>query len=98
MVRDKKMVLLENLNRIETTLFDFWTAKLVGYNCYGPFITEDKSHDYIVAVYDTDKGKLFGYGKTIEAARAFLGLKVYDEFKDVINNIACRNKLKNKQK
>lgn len=97
-VRDKQMVLLDNMNRVETTLFDFWTAKLVGYNCYGPFVTADKGYDYIVAVYDTDNGKLLGYGKTIEAARAFLGLKLYDEHKDVINSIVCRNKLKGKHK
>jgi hypothetical protein len=93
-VRDKDMVLIKKLNRIEDTKFEYWSAKLVGYNCFGPFISKDNTYDYIVAKYETDNGALWGYGKTLEAARAYLGLKLYDEYKEIIHQIACRNKLK----
>lgn len=93
-VRDKDMVFLAKLDRQENTLFEFYSAKQVGYNCYGPFVSEGNKPDYIVARYDTDNGTFFGYGKTIEEARAYLGLKLYDEYKDVINAIACQKKNK----
>ena len=95
-VRDKDMVLLSKLNRIENTLFEFWTAKVVGYNAYGPFISVAEKPDYIVAKYETDNATHWGYGRTLEEARAFLGLKLFDEYKDLINSVACRNKLKTK--
>ena len=97
-VRDKDMVLMDKLDRVETTNFEFWSAKSVGYNCFGPFITSDKSPDYIVAKYETDEGTLYGYGETLERARAYLGLKLYDEYKEIIHQIACRNKLKGNTK
>ncbi len=95
-IRDKDMVLIEKLPRKENTLFEYWTAKVVGYNCFGPFVSKGNTYDYIVAKYKTDNGALWGYGKTIEAARAFLGLKLYDEYKEIIHHIACRNKLRKK--
>nr|MBQ0091256.1 hypothetical protein [Candidatus Enterousia merdequi] len=93
-IRKRDMVLLEKLNRVENTLFEFWSAKFVGYNCYGPFVSKNEKPDCIVAKYDTDNGAFWGYGETLEKARAFLGLKVYDEYKEVINAIACRQKLR----
>lgn len=95
-VRDQDMVLTKKLNRVENTLFEFWGAKKVSYNCYGPFIIDSSRTDYVVAKYETDNEILWGYGKTIEDARAYLGIKLYDEYKDVINAIACKNKMKNK--
>ena len=89
-VRDRDMVIMDKLDHQENTLFEFYNAKLVGYNCYGPFVLADPSTNYIVAQYETDKETYLGYGKTIEAARAYLGLKLYDEYKDVINAIACK--------
>lgn len=97
-VRDKDVVLMEKLPHQESTNFEYWNAKLVGYNCYGPFILQGNKPDLIVARYDTDNGPLWGYGQTLESARAFLGLKLYDEYKDVIHSIACKNKLKNRAK
>ena len=91
-VRDKEMVLIKKLDRVENTLFDFYSAKEVNYNCYGPFVS--KVNDYIGAKYETDKETYLGYGKTIESARAYLGLKLYDEYKDVINAIVCKGKMK----
>ena len=95
-VRDKDMILIKKLDRTETTNFEFWSAKSVGYNCFGPFISKDNGYDYIVAKYETDEGILYGYGKTLEQARAYLGLKLYDEYKDVIHIIANRKRLKQK--
>lgn len=97
-VRDKDVVLTNKLPHQESTNFEYWNAKLVGYNCYGPFILQGNKPDLIVARYDTDNGPLWGYGQTLESARAFLGLKLYDEYKDVIHSIACKNKLKNRAK
>ena len=77
-VRDVDMVLLNKIEHTESTNFEYWTAKLVGYNCYGPFTSSDPRPDYIVARCDTDKGVRWGYGKTLEEARAFLGLKIWD--------------------
>ncbi len=95
-VRDKDMVLIDKLPHTESTNFEYWTAKVVDYNCFGPYITKDKGPDYIVAKYRTDKGPRWGYGHTIEEARAYLGLKLYDEFKDIIDVIANRNRLRRK--
>lgn len=95
-VRDKDMILMDKINHVENTLFEFWNAKEVVYNCYGICMSSNEKPDFIVAKYDTDKGTMLGYGQTLEQARAFLGLKLYDEYKDVINAIACANKIKNK--
>ena len=91
-VRDKDVVLMNKLPHQENTNFEYWDAKLVGYNCYGPFVLQGKDANLIVAKYDTDEGCIWGYGTTIESARAFLGLKLYDMYKDVIHSIACKNK------
>lgn len=95
-VRDKDMILMGKLPRKENTNFEYWNAKLVGYNCFGPFVSKGNNPDYIVAKYETDNGPLWGYGKTLEEARAFLGLKLFDEYKDIIHLIACRNKIRKK--
>ena len=86
--------LIKKLDRVENTLFEFWSAKMVNYNCYGPFVIDCERANYVVARYETDKETYMGYGTSIEAARAYLGLKLYDEYKDVINAIACKNKVK----
>ena len=96
-VRDRDFILMKKLDRQENTLFEFYNAKLIGYNCYGPFVINGPETDYVVAKYDTDKEKYWGYGKTLEDARAYLGLKLYDEYKEVINAIACKNKKKDEQ-
>ena len=95
-IRDKDMVLTKKIDHQETTLFDFYRGKEVRYNCYGPFVIKDDKYDYVVAKYVTDKQTYWAYGKTIEQARAFMGIKMYDEYKDVINTIACKNKIQGK--
>ncbi|MCR5194480.1 MAG: hypothetical protein K6B71_03075 [Alphaproteobacteria bacterium] len=87
-VRNIDMVLLNKIDRKESTLFEFWNAKHVEYNCYGPFVSTGKSHEYVVAKYATATRTYWGYGKNLEEARAYLGLKLYDEYKDVIHVIA----------
>ena len=93
-VRDQDMVLLEKINHFEKTLFEYYYAKAIWLNCYGRFISQDNHHDYIVAKYETDNQTYWGYGKTLEDARAYLGLKIYDEYKEIINKIACKDRLK----
>lgn len=95
-VRDKDMILMDKLSRKEDNRFEYWNAKHVGYNCFGPFVSKTKDADYIVAKYETDDGPFWGYGKTLEEARAYLGLKLFDEYKDIIHVIACRNKSRKK--
>lgn len=87
-VRKKQMILLEKLPM--PTQWDkeeeivYYKAAELCCNCYGFYIF-DFSH-YIVAKRETkNKGVLWGYGKTIESARAFLMLKEVD---------LCRNAIK----
>lgn len=96
MIRDREMVLLEKMSFQERIPFDYYTASLVGYNCYGPFMSGKP--DYIVARYQTDNGIYWGYGKTIEKARAFLGIKLFDEHMDLIHKHACQNQLSHQKK
>ena len=79
----------------EKTLFEFYRAAVVGENCYGRYLTDTS---YIVAKYTTDDGEFWGYGSTIEQARAFLGVKLYDEYKDLIHQHACRGQKKIREK
>lgn len=82
-VRKKDFVIGKKLPHVERTLFDFFEAYSVGENCYGKYI--GKNPDYIVAKYVTAHGVYSAYGKTIEDARAYLGIKLYDEFQGVIH-------------
>lgn len=82
-VRKKDFVIGEKLPHVERTLFDFYRAFSVCENCYGKYIAP--AGDYIVAKYVTNRGTYAAYGKTIEDARAYLGIKLYDEFQDVIH-------------
>lgn len=82
-VRKKDFVIGKKLPHVERTLFDFYEAYSVGENCYGKW--KSAKPDYIVAKYATNRGVYSAYGKTIEDARAYLGIKLYDEFQDVIH-------------
>ena len=95
-VRDKDMVLMNKLNHKENTNFEYWDAKLVGYNCYGPFIIDDKKPDFIVSRCIVNEREFWGYGTTIESARAFLGLKIWDELRDVIHAAVFNKSTKQK--
>ena len=95
-VRGTKFVLTERLPHIEKNLFEFYRASMVSENCYGPFITPGATH--VVAKYITDHGEYWSYGNTIEQARAFLGIKLYDEYMDLIHAHACKKQLARQKK
>ena len=95
-VRGDHFVLLERLPRSERNHFEFYKAVRVGYNCYGPYLVPGASQ--IVAKYTTDKQTYWAYGKTVEQARAFLGIKLYDEYMDLIHRVACKSAENNNQK
>lgn len=84
-VRDKNFVLLKRLPHQEKNLFEFYEAAQVYENCYGKQISNAK---VIVAKYDTLQGTFWSYGLTIEQARAFLGIRLYDEYMDLIHHVA----------
>ncbi|MBQ5700094.1 MAG: hypothetical protein IIV74_02265 [Alphaproteobacteria bacterium] len=94
-VRGKLFMLSERLDYKEKNLFEFYRAHPVCENCYGAFVASDA---HIVAKYTTDKKTYWAYGKTIEQARAFLGIKLYDEYMDQIHNIACKNTIAQQKK
>ncbi len=89
----REFVLGEKLPHQEHTKFDFFKAYMVTVNCYGRYIAENKSGDYyVMARYETNRGIFLAYGKTISDARAFLAIKVYDEYQDVIEDEIQRNR------
>ena len=95
-VRGTKFVLTERLPHIEKNLFEFYRASMVSENCYGKYISG--SPKYIVAKYTTDHGTYWSYGDTIEQARAFLGIRLYDEYMDLIHAHACKKQLSRQKK
>lgn len=84
-VRGRDFVLSDRLAYTEKTKFDFYSAYSVGQNCYGYFIGGEP--DFIVAKYETEHGVFMAYGQTIEQARAFLGIKLYDKYQDLIHTV-----------
>ncbi len=89
MVRGRPFLLGERLPKQEKNKFEFYRAALLMYNCYG--YADSISYDTIVAKYTTDNGTYWAYGSTIEQARAFLGIRLYDEYMDLIHSVACKN-------
>ena len=91
-VRDIEVVLADKIPHSERIPFEYYRAYRIGENCYGRYLSVQP--DTIVAKYEASKNNIFwGYGKTIEQARAFLGLKLFDEYKDAI----CVTRLKTHQ-
>ncbi len=95
-VRDVPFVLGTRILRNERNLFEFYHARRVCENCYGKYLAPFPQ--YVVAKYTTDKGTYWAYGDTVEQARAFLGIKLYDEYMDLIHSVACKNQTSEKQK
>ena len=81
-VRDKEFVIGDKLPHKEHTNFEFYNAFPVYNNCYGRFIFTKP--DYIVAKFETARGPYWAYGQTIDQARAYLGIKLCDEYGDII--------------
>lgn len=96
MVRDVPFVLGERVPRNERNLFEFYRARCVCENCYGKFLAPGP--EKIVAKYTTDNGTYWSYGDTVEQARAFLGIKLYDEYMELIHSVVCKNQPKENQK
>ncbi len=95
-VRGESFVLLERLPRIEKNHFEFYRAQRVSQNCYGYYLVGGPSQ--IVAKYATDQETYWAYGNSIEQARAFLGIKLYDEYMDLIHQHACKKRLSHQKK
>ncbi len=86
-VRDRQFVLLEKLPRTEKNKFEYYLAALATWG--GTGCSADVSHpDWIVAKYETPRGTFMSYGQTIEQARAFLAISIYDEYQDLIHGAA----------
>ena len=90
LVRDRELALAEKLTHTERIPFEYYRAYSVGENCFGKFLSGQP--DTIVAKYETDDGVYWGYGRTIEQARAFLGIKLFDQYMDLIHAAACKKK------
>lgn len=95
-VRDVPFVLGERIQRTERNLFEFYRARRVCENCYGKYLAPGA--EKIVAKYTTDNGTYWAYGDTVEQARAFLGIKLYDEYMDLIHSVACKSQSQKNQK
>ena len=86
-VRKKDFVLVKRLPHYERTNFEYYSAAAVVWG--GSGCSADVSHpDWIVAKYKTPHGICWSYGRTIEEARAFLGIKLCDEFQDLFRATA----------
>ena len=83
-VRNRQFVLVEKLPRTEKNKFEYYRASAAVW-C-GTGCSADISHpDWIVAKYETPRGTFMSYGQTIEQARAFLAISIYDEYQDLIH-------------
>ncbi len=88
-IRDRQLILGPRIDLQEKNYFEYFqAARIPTYNCYGPI--DKLVYDTVVAKYTTDRGIYWSYGKTVADARAFLGIKMYDEYMDVIHRTACR--------
>lgn len=86
-VRDRQFVLVKKLPHVEHTKFEFYLAAAAGWSGMGRS-ADVANPSWIVAKYETPRGTYMAYGQTIEQARAFLGIKLYDEYQDLIHNFA----------
>jgi len=92
-IRDRKLILGNRLPHNERTLFEFYGAMEPVFNCYGLICNK---FDIVVAKYTTASGTFWGYGRTIEEARAFLGIKLYDQHQELINNVLNKQNISQK--
>ena len=95
-VRDRDFVLFDRIDFHGRMPFEYYRAYTIVENCYGKHLCY--ANPMVVAKYETDDMVHWGYGKTIESARAFLGIRLFDIYKDLIHSTACKNKNKDKQK
>ena len=93
-VRGKEFFLYDKIDRQEKNLFEYYNAEPVCNNCYGKYLFG--TPDCVVAKYDTDNGALWAYGATLEQARAFLGIALFDKHIDLIHAAERKNLSKQK--
>ena len=86
-VRDRQFVLVKKLPRAEKNKFEYYTAAAAVWSGTG-CSSDVAKPDWIVAKYETPNGVFMSYGQTIEQARAFLAISIYDEYQDLIHNAA----------
>lgn len=86
-VRDRQFVLVEKLPRTEKNKFEYYRAALATWGGTG-CLADVSRPDWIVAKYETPRGTFMSYGQTIEQARAFLAISIYDEYQDLIHTAA----------
>ena len=76
--------ILKKKELFDETKFEFYSAATITWGGNG--CSADIAHpDWVVAKYKTNRGIYMAYGRTIEQARAFLGIKMYDEYQDLID-------------
>ena len=86
-VRDRQFVLVEKLPRAEKNKFEYLRGSKKIPRKDG--CSADISHpDWIVAKYETPRGTFMSYGQSIEQARAFLAISIYDEYQNLIHGAA----------
>ncbi|MBO4672544.1 MAG: hypothetical protein J5608_02745 [Alphaproteobacteria bacterium] len=88
-VRDKQFILGKKLDIHEKNLFEYYEAADVVSDCYGIL---PPAFTYIVAKYDTKDGAVMSYGVTVEQARAFLGIALFDKYNSAVHSVARREK------
>lgn len=76
-IRDKEFIIGNQLDINENNKFKYFSATLVGENCYGKF---EGTAKFIIANY----GDFWAYGESITAARAFLGNKLFNLYRDCV--------------
>jgi len=76
-IRDKEFVITEKLDIKENNKFTYHKANLVGINCYGKF---ESQSNFIIVNYEN----YWAYGVDLPSARAFLGNKLFNLFRDTI--------------
>ena len=89
-VREKDFVLVAKLPHHERTNFEYYSAAAVIWGGMGASADVNRP-DWIVAKYETPHGVCWSYGRTIEEARAFMGIKLCDEFQDLFHTAELEN-------
>lgn len=87
-IRDANFILGPRINVQEKNYFEYFQiASEPTYNCYGPIGAP--IFNMVAARYKTNQGEFWSYGNTVPAARAFLGISLYDKYMDLIHSVAC---------
>lgn len=90
-IRDKEFTLYGKLDINEKNQFKYQRAKEVYYNCYGP---QEAGQYMVIANYH----QYWAYGDSVEKARAFLGIKLFDIYNNLIHEAVAKEKIGNEKK